>query len=123
MILSLFDKSDFSVKYHKVCTFKWALSKIAFSDLYLIFSRTVTYTARAILSLKVFPPNWVCLFCCCCCCCCFFVCLFFGGSSLVLHHFQTKQTPCLWRGAADAEIKTLLMRFESYHRFLSLRQE
>ena len=34
-------KSDFSMKSNKVCTFKWALSKIAIFDLYLVSSCTV----------------------------------------------------------------------------------
>ena len=35
-------KLDFGMKLYKVWTFKWALSKTAMSDLYLVFSCTVT---------------------------------------------------------------------------------
>ena len=38
----LFGKSDFSMKQHKVCIFKWALSEIAIFNLCLVFSCTVT---------------------------------------------------------------------------------
>ena len=44
VILSPFGKSDFSMKQHKVCTFKLPLFKIASFDLYLAFSCTVTFT-------------------------------------------------------------------------------
>ena len=49
VILSPLGKSDFSMKQHKVCTFKWALSKIAISDLYLVFSCTVTLIFKSSL--------------------------------------------------------------------------
>ena len=54
VIISPFGQSDFSTKQHKVCTFKWALSKIAISDLYLVFSRTVTNIKQQRLSHR---PN------------------------------------------------------------------
>ena len=43
VILSPFGQIDFGMKQHKVCTFKWTLSKIAIFDLYLVFSCTITY--------------------------------------------------------------------------------
>ena len=43
VILPPFGKSDFSVIYHKVCTFKWALPKTVIFDLYLVFLCTVTF--------------------------------------------------------------------------------
>ena len=43
MILSPFCKSDFGMKQQRVCTFKWASTRTAIFDLYLVFSCTVTY--------------------------------------------------------------------------------
>ena len=57
MILSPFDQFDFSTKEHKVCTFKWALSKIAISDLYLVFSCTVTYVHQIVFCLNQFMDS------------------------------------------------------------------
>ena len=55
--LSPFGQSDFSMKQHKVCTFKWASSKIAISDLYLVFSCTVTYLQCKISALRSFDAK------------------------------------------------------------------
>ena len=56
VILLPFGKSDFSMKWHKVCTFKWALSKIAISDLYQVFSCTVTYFEHPVLLIVTLHP-------------------------------------------------------------------
>ena len=62
MILSPFGKSDFSMKQHRVCTFKLALSTVAIFDLFLIFSCTVTYVScyecKAVLGVKM--PSGLC---------------------------------------------------------------
>ena len=50
-ILSPFSKSDVSMKQHKACTFKWALSKIAiFRLIPVFFSCTVLYIS--VLDIK-----------------------------------------------------------------------